>query len=141
MRSTRWARWATLALAMSICVPVLATASPGAAGARSTAGVAKMKTGAAKSLADCTSFQQTDKAEDLVELSVHNSCSVPVDCTIKWRVVCAPDSKKRRAVDAKRSTFTLNQGTGRSAEASAASCGDDAFAIDHIEWGCEPNKD
>jgi hypothetical protein len=122
MRSTRWARWATLALAMSICVPVLAKSR-------------------AKSLADCTSFQQNDKAEDVVELSVHNSCGVPVDCTIKWRVVCAPDSKKRRAVHAKSSKFTLTEGSGKSAEATASACGDDAFAIDSIQWSCEPNKD
>ena len=123
MRSTRWARWATCALAISICVPALA------------------ETTIKKSLADCTSFEQTAKGEDAVELSVRNSCSIPLDCSIKWRVVCAPDAPKRRAVHAKSSTFKLAEGTGQSAQASAAVCGDDAFAIDRIEWGCEPNKD
>jgi hypothetical protein len=123
MRSTRWARWATCALAISICVPALA------------------KSTSDKSLADCTSFQQTEKGDDAIELSVHNSCKVPIDCSIKWRVVCAPDAPKRRAVHSKTSTFKLAEGTGQAAQASAAVCGDDAFSIDHIEWGCEPNKD
>jgi hypothetical protein len=123
MRSTRWARWATCALAISICVPALA------------------ETAVKKSLADCTSFQQTSKGEDAIDLSVHNSCSIPLDCSVKWRVVCAPDAPKRRAVHAKSSTFKLAEGTGQTAQASAAVCGDDAFAIDRIEWGCEPNKD
>jgi hypothetical protein len=123
MRSTRWARWATCALAISICVPALA------------------KTGVKKSLADCTSFQQIEKGEDIIELSVHNSCKVPVDCSIKWRVVCAPDAPKRRAVHPKTSKFTLGEGAGSSAEASATMCGDDSFTIDQIQWGCEPNKD
>lgn len=122
MCSTRWARWATCALAVSICVPALAKTVK-------------------KSLADCTSFQQTEKGEDTIELSVHNSCKVPVDCSVKWRVVCAPDAPKRRAVHAKSSEFTLNEGTGSTAEATAAMCGDDSFTIDRIQWGCEPNKD
>lgn len=123
MRSTRWARWATCALAISICVPAFA------------------KTGVSKSLSDCTSFQQTEKGEDALELSVHNSCKVPIDCSIKWRVVCAPDAPKRRAVHNKALKFTLTEGTGKSEQATAAVCGDDAFAIDQITWGCEPNKD
>lgn len=123
MRSNRWARWATCALAISICIPALATAT------------------GRKSLAECTTFQQTEKGEDTLELSVHNSCKVPVDCSIKWRVVCAPDAPKRRAVHAKSSKFTLNEGTGQTTQASATQCGDDSFSIDQIQWGCEPNKD
>jgi hypothetical protein len=122
MRSTRWARWATCALAISICVPALAKTLD-------------------KSLADCTTFQQSEKGDDAIELSVHNACKVPIDCSIKWRVTCAPDAPKRRAVHASSSSFKLADGTGQSAQASAAVCGDDAFAIDHIEWGCAPNKD
>jgi hypothetical protein len=123
MRSTTWARWATCALAISIsCLPAVA-------------GRAK------KSLADCTTFAQTEKGDDTIELTIHNSCKVPVDCSIKWRVVCAPDAPKRRAVHAKSSKLTLTEGTGGGAEASASVCGDDSFAIDSIQWGCEPNKD
>ena len=123
MRSTRWARWAICALAISISVPA-----------------AFAKT-AKKSLSDCTSFKQTDKDDTTVELAIHNSCKVPVDCKISWRVVCAPDSSKRRAVHAKSEKLTLNEGTGGSAEASAEICGDDAWTIESIQWGCEPNKD
>ena len=73
-----------------------------------------------KSLADCTSFDQTDKDDDTVELTIHNSCTIPVDCSISWRVVCAPDSKKRarrarRLVEA----LTRSRRGTRSAEASA----------------------
>lgn len=122
MRSTRWARWATCALALSICIPALAETTR-------------------KSINECTSFQQTERGDASLELSVHNSCKVPIDCTIKWRVVCAPDAPKRRAAHAKASSFKLSEGTGQSTQASAAVCGDDAFAIDHVEWSCEPNKD
>lgn len=123
MRSTPWARWATCALAISILsVPALANRSK-------------------KSLADCTSFQQTEKGEDTIELTITNTCKVPVDCSIKWRVVCAPDAPKRRAVHQKSSKVTLTEGAGGGAEASAALCGDDSFAIDSIQWGCELNKD
>ena len=123
MRSTKWARWATCALAVSIlAVPAFG------------------KT-AKKSLADCTTFTQTEKGEDTISLAIHNSCKVPLDCSIKWRVVCAPDAPKRRAVHAKTSKLTLTEGTGGGAEATATICGDDSFAIDSSTWGCEPNKD
>ena len=122
MRSTRWARWAICALAITICVPAFA------------------KT-AKKSLSDCTSFKQTNKDDAKVELAIQNSCKVPVACKITWRVVCAPDSSKRRAVHDKTEKLTLTEGAGGSAEASAEICGDDAWAIESIQWGCEPNDD
>jgi len=123
MRSTPWARWATCALAVSILtVPALAK-------------------GTKKSLAECTSFKQTEKGEDTIELTIQNSCKVPVDCSIKWRVVCAPDAPKRRAVHEKTSKMTLAEGAGSAAEATASVCGDDSFSIDSIQWGCEANKD
>lgn len=122
MRSTRWARWATFALAISICVPALAKS-------------------ARKSVADCTSFQQTEKDEATLSIALHNSCSMPVDCKVTWRVVCAPDAPKRRASHAKSSKFTLKEGGDNTVEASAAMCGDDSFTLDQVQWGCEPNKD
>lgn len=122
MRTT-WARWATCALAISLAVPALA-------GKR-----------VSKSLSDCTTFTQTDKSDVAVELSVHNSCKAQVDCSISWKVVCAPQSQKRRTVHAKSTKFTLTEGTGQSAEASAEICGDEAWTIQSIQWGCEPSKD
>lgn len=118
----QWARWAICALAVSICVP--------AALAKNTK----------KSLADCTSFQQNDKDDDTVEITVHNSCTVPVDCSVSWRVVCAPDSKQRRSVHDSSKKFSLSTGSEEKNEADASVCGDDAWAIDSIKWGCEPNK-
>lgn len=123
MRSTRWARWATCALALSICVPALA------------------KTATRKSIADCTSFKQTEKDESTLSIEVHNSCSMPVNCKVAWRVVCAPDAPKRRAAHAKTQKFTLKEGADQALEASAAMCGDDSFTLDQVQWGCEPNKD
>ncbi len=122
MRSTTWARWATCALAISICVPALADKSK-------------------KSVATCTSFDQEDAGEDQVQFTVHSSCSVPLDCAISWRVVCAPDSTKRRAPHAGAAKLALRDMGAGSAKASAGVCGDDAWAIDSIQWNCEPNKD
>ncbi len=123
MRSTNWARWATCALAISICMPAFA-------------GAKKKK----KSLAECTAFSQAEKGEDALELSVHNSCKVPVACSISWRVVCAPDTK-RRAVHPKSALFTLTEGGEQSTEASAEFCGDDGWTIEAVQWGCEPSKE
>ena len=122
MRNT-YARWATCALAMMIGLPALAG------------------THAKKSLADCTSFTQTEKGHDAFTMSVKNSCKAQVDCSISWKVVCAPESKKRRAVHEKSSTFTLLEGTEQTAEASAAVCGDESWTIEGVQWGCEPSKD
>jgi hypothetical protein len=95
----------------------------------------------AKSLSDCTTFDQQDKGEVAVDLSVHNSCTIPVDCTVSWRVVCAPSSKKRRTEHPGSQKLALVEGTTSSTEASAAICGDDAWSIDSIEWSCAPNKE
>lgn len=124
MRSTSWARWATCALAIMIIVPAAAAKDEGR-----------------RSISSCTSFDQTDRDEETVELTIHNSCSIPVDCSISWRVVCAPDSKKRRAAHPGSKKVSLPSAGTTSAQASAAICGDDAFAIDSIQWSCQPNKD
>jgi hypothetical protein len=124
MRSTQWAKWASCALAISICVPV-----------------AFADRGAKRSLASCTSFDQQDKGDDGVQFTLQNSCTVPVDCTVSWRVVCAPDSKKRKTTHAGSAKLALADANAQSAQASAAVCGDDGWAIDSITWSCEPNKD
>lgn len=94
-----------------------------------------------KSIADCTYFDQKDKTDDTVEMSIKNMCTVPVDCTMSWRVVCAPDSKKRRSVHPGSAKVSLESGATTAKEASAATCGDDGWSIDSIKWSCEPNKD
>ena len=118
----RFVKWALCALALSVCIPA-------------SAGKKKMK-----SLADCTSFSQRGKGDDAMALEIHNSCKVPVDCTVSWRVVCAPDSK-RRAVHNKATAFTLTEGGEQTTEASASMCGDEAWNIESVQWGCEPNKE
>jgi len=123
MRSHSWARWATCALAISICVPVA------------------LADGSKKSISTCTAFDQNDKGDDKVEFTIKNSCTVPVDCAISWRVVCAPMSKKRRAVHPSSAKLALTNDATQSAEASATVCGDDSWTIDSIHWSCEPNND
>ena len=118
----RFSKWAMCALALSICAPA--------------AFAGKKK----KSLADCTSFKQSEKNDVAMDLEIHNSCKVPVDCTVSWRVVCAPDTK-RRAVHAKSAAFTLSEGTDQATEASASICGDESWTIESVQWGCEPNKE
>jgi hypothetical protein len=121
MRALSWARWASCALAISICTPALADR--------------------AKSLSACTTFDQVDQGDARVAFTIHNTCSIPVDCSVSWRVLCAPDSKKRRAAHAGSAKLALAPGGGDSTEASAAVCGDDAWTIDSVHWRCEPNKD
>lgn len=123
MRSPCWTRWAISALALSLCVPA-ALADRGT-----------------KSISTCASFNQADKGDDKVEFKLQSSCSVPLDCSISWRVVCAPESKKRRAEHAGAAKLALTSNSIQTAEASAAVCGDAGWAIDSIAWTCQPNKD
>ncbi len=127
MRALSWTRGATYALALSLCLPL---ALPTVAAAESK-----------KSLAACTSFAQADKGDDTVQFTVHNTCSVPVDCSITWRLVCAPESKKRRASHAGAARLSLASNSLQTADASAATCGDDGWSIEAISWSCAPNQD
>lgn len=122
MRANCCARWATCALAISICAPAFADRTR-------------------RSLSSCTSFDQADRGEARVELTIRSTCSIPIDCAVSWRVVCAPDSKKRRATHPGSARFALGAGASQSAEASAVICGDDAWAIDSVQWSCQPSKD
>ena len=122
MRTVCWVRWATCALAISIVVPAFADR-------------------ARRSLSDCTSFDQVDRGDDKVAFTIHNACTIPVDCSVSWRVVCAPDSKKRRASHPGSVKLAIADGGSQSTEASAAICGDDSWAIDSVHWACLPNKD
>ena len=122
MRSTFWAKWATCALAITVCMP-LAFA------------------GGKKSVESCTSFDQNDKDDDKVEFTIHNACSMPIDCSIKWRVICAPDAKSRKQSHAKSLKLSVTTNSTSAAEASAAICGDDSWSIESVHWSCEANKD
>ena len=121
MRHARWARWASCALALSVCVPAFADHK--------------------KSVSECTAFDEAEKGEDAIELTVKNSCSMPVDCTLSWVVVCAPKSAKRRAVHPAATKFSLAQAASQSQDASAAVCGDDSWTIDDISWSCQPKDE
>jgi hypothetical protein len=119
MRSMFWARWATCALAITVGLPLA---------------LAEGK----KSVGDCTAFDQNDKGDDAVQFTVHNTCSIPVACTINWRVVCT-DRKKVRTVHPGNVKLALIDTTIQHAEASASVCGNDSWSIDSVEWRCEPN--
>jgi hypothetical protein len=134
MRSISRARWATLALALSIALPQLAVAD------RKTDGSAKKKVRA--SVAECTSFDQQDREdEDGVDFSVNNSCSMPVECSMRWTVTCAPDSKKRRSRKTDNRSFALDADNGITLTASTAQCGDDGWSVGEISWSCAPSQD
>jgi hypothetical protein len=94
-----------------------------------------------KSLADCTAFDQNDRGDTNVAMTIRNSCSIPVDCELTWRVVCDPDSKKRRSVHPGDAKLTISEGTSQTTEASAAVCGDGGWQIDSVGWSCQENKD
>jgi hypothetical protein len=120
MRPVHRARWATCALALSICSPARAD----------------------RSLAACTTFDQADQADAKVAFTIHSTCTIPIDCHVSWRVVCAPASKKRRATYPSAVRFALAAGgDSESTLASAAVCGDDSWTIDSVRWRCQPSKD
>jgi hypothetical protein len=94
-----------------------------------------------RSIANCTSFDQHAKSELSLELTVQNKCTMPIDCTVSWRLVCAPGSKKRRKVTPSSISFTLATETAQSTEANATECGDDSWEIQAVSWRCQPNKE
>ena len=126
MRATPWARRAACALAISILVPPVA----GAFADRPK-----------RTLASCTSFEQSDGEGATVAFTIRNACTVPVDCSLSWRLVCAPDSRKRRAVHPGQVKLALPAGSSQGSEASAARCGDDGWLIDSVLWSCVPSRD
>jgi hypothetical protein len=132
MRSVSWTRWASCALALSLVTPALADklADKPADNPRPH-----------KTLDDCTSFEQADKGADQVEMTLTNRCTLPVSCSISWRVVCAPQSRKRRSVHPTTSKLALVEGATQSTTASASQCGDDGWSIDHIDWSCKPDEE
>lgn len=134
MRTVCWVRWATCALAISITPSFVASITPSFV-------APAFADHPRRSIAACASFDQVDRGEDKVAFTIHNTCSIPVDCSVSWRVVCAPDAKKRRASHPGSARLAIADGASLSAEASAAVCGDDSWAIDSVQWSCQPNKD
>jgi hypothetical protein len=128
MRSMTGARWATCALAAMIAISGLTACESATAGSK-------------KSLDDCTSFEQVETSEEAMDLTIKSTCSIPIDCSVSWRVVCAPDSKKRRNTHRGAAKMQFPTVDTKSTQASAAVCGDDPWVLDSINWACEPNKD
>lgn len=112
----------------ALAVSTLSSISPAAAD-----GVRK------RSLARCTSFDQREQ-ESALELTIKNSCTMPIDCTLSWQLVCAPESKKRRKVMPSQTAFTLSSEAVQATSASAEACGDDSWIIKDVLWRCEANK-
>ena len=119
MRPASWARWATCALVLSIYDPARAD----------------------RSLSACTTFDQVEEGDAKVAFIIRSACIMPIECQVSWRVVCATESKKRRALYPSAVTFTLADGRSETTEASAAVCGGDSWAIDSVRWRCQPAKD
>lgn len=93
-----------------------------------------------RSLARCTSFDQRE-TETALELTIKNSCTMPIDCTVSWQLVCAPESKKRRKITPAQMAFTLSSDAVQSTAASAEACGDDSWVIKNVLWRCEASKE
>ncbi len=130
MRSIRRARRVRSILALAL---VCLSSSVGADGARPL----KRDKG---SITACTSFTQRDASDDAVEFTVANACTMPIECTITWAVVCAPDTK-RKSRKQEGAAFTLATSESRVTTASAARCGDDGWSIDDVSWQCAPSRD
>jgi hypothetical protein len=103
--------------------------------------VARTASASGHSLDDCTAFNQDDASETAVTYTITSTCKVPIDCSVSWRVVCAPESKKRRAVHKGSAKFAFPTTDTKSTTANADVCGDDSFAIDSVNWSCQPNKE
>jgi hypothetical protein len=93
-----------------------------------------------RSLARCTSFDQRE-TESALELTIKNSCTMPIDCTVSWQLVCAPESRKRRKITPGQMAFTLSSDAVQSTAASAEACGDDSWIIKNVLWRCEASKE
>ena len=125
-------RWSLCALVFSLAIPAAL-----ADGGKATGGTAVRK-----SMASCTAFDQADKDDETTTFTVRNACSVPIDCSISWKLVCAPASKTRRSEHPGTQKITmLADGAESTTDASAAQCGVDGWALQAISWSCVPNKD
>ena len=127
MRSIHPARGASFALALALVIP---------------ADLALADERRRRSVSDCTSFSQEDRAtEDGVDFSIRNACSMPVSCSLSFTVTCAPESKKRRSRKAASHNFDLAADAGITLTASTERCGDDGWSVDDISWSCAPSRD
>lgn len=124
-KPSSWARWAACALVLAV------VAQPALADKR------KKKVKARTSIAACTSFEQVDRVDDSVDLVIANSCEIPVACSVSWTVTCAPDSKRTHRHQHGQA-FDLASTASQTANASAATCGNDGWVIDDVTWSCQP---
>ncbi len=95
---------------------------------------------AKRSLARCTAYEQRE-SEASLDITIKNSCTMPIDCTISWQLVCAPESKKRKKVSSESTSFTISTNSSQLTAASASSCGDDSWLIKSLTWRCEASKE
>lgn len=129
MRSPCRARWSICAVALSVVA-----VSPAVLADSKSSGKKPSK----RTISACTSFDQLDRAdEDGVDFSITSSCDVELACGIKWKLTCAPESKKRKTFR-EAAAFNLTTGTTAGVTASSARCGHDGWEIAEITWSCEP---
>jgi hypothetical protein len=111
-------------------------AQPSCNVSRGNAGVAKPLID--KSIVTCAVFTQTDRADDGIAIVVANACGIPLTCSLKWTVVCAPDSAKRKVKHNSRLAFVVEDGKQEEHTASPAICKSDSWSIEGISWSCVP---
>lgn len=121
MRRPVVAPWASSALALSCLLP--------------PAAVAERRD---RSVAACVTFDQRERAdEDGVDLALASACEVPVRCAVRWRLTCAPGTRKQSS-RRHAAAFTLQPGGQEVAEARATECGASGWELADIAWSCEP---
>jgi hypothetical protein len=127
--SSRRAPWQGLAL-LAVC-----TLSPTAFADQADRPAKKPS----RSVAACTTFDQTDRdSEDGVDFKVTSTCDVKLACSIKWKLTCSPESKKKRRSTWEGYAFELAGPDAAETTASAASCGNEGWEIASISWSCQP---
>ena len=88
-----------------------------------------------RTLTNCPTFRQSRLGNEGLRFEFHNTCALPVVCSLSWSVHCrgSAESPGERA-----STLQLAVGATDGVVASGNACGRDGWDIDGIRWSCQP---
>lgn len=90
------------------------------------------------SVTQCMSYNETPNPSGGLDLTIQNNCGFSAKCKLAWKVVCAPQSTKRRKLHSHLVMFDLEPGQSQSRHANASACGDDSWQLSAITWSCTP---
>jgi hypothetical protein len=86
----------------------------------------------------CIKLTQDSVGDSGLELSLANSCRVPVACTLSWQLVCENQGETRRRTRANVNVrLAVEDGETGSTLADASSCRGESWAIRRVKWSCE----